>query len=402
MADTKISALTATAPALSTHRIPIAISPFGAGNNGYLTPTELAIFANVSAWTLGAGGTFTAPVTTVGSTTNIYTHQVASLGVTVTPVYTLENPTAAAAGAQQISPPFRKRARGWSTNAGGASMTCDFVEYVLPVQGAAAPTAVWNLATSINGAALTNRLQVTSNGELITTSIYQSVSGTSLSGSNIVLNATNANIRANSTTAMPNIAVGINGITFTQAANSSAWAPILLTTPGAHTAMTASTAFRSQDFTGATWTWGSGTIAIQPFTHFRSFTLAGTSGTNTATIATTIQVDPPVVGTNAAITNNYTIYHTGKEGYDQTITAGGTTGNQVINKPSGTVNIAASGTTVTVTNSLCTASSTVLAIVRTGDATAFVKNVVPSAGSFVINLGAAATGEVSIGFIVFN
>jgi len=40
MADTKISALTATSPALTTHRIPIAISPFGAGDNGYLTGAE--------------------------------------------------------------------------------------------------------------------------------------------------------------------------------------------------------------------------------------------------------------------------------------------------------------------------------------------------------------------------
>lgn len=85
-----------------------------------------------------------------------------------------------------------------------------------------------------------------------------------------------------------------------------------------------------------------------------------------------------------------------------TITAGGTTGNQTINKITGTVNIAAAGTTVTVTNSLVTASSIVYAVIRTGDATATIKNVVPASGSFVINLAAAATSEVSIGFIVFN
>lgn len=59
MADTKISALAATSPAVSTHRIPIAISPFGAGNNGYITPVELAAFANTNAWTLASGGTLT-------------------------------------------------------------------------------------------------------------------------------------------------------------------------------------------------------------------------------------------------------------------------------------------------------------------------------------------------------
>ena len=85
-----------------------------------------------------------------------------------------------------------------------------------------------------------------------------------------------------------------------------------------------------------------------------------------------------------------------------TNTATGTTGNQTINKASGTVNIAAAGTTVTVTNSLVTASSIVFAVIRTNDATAVIKNVVPGAGSFVINLNAATTAETSIGFFVIN
>ena len=98
----------------------------------------------------------------------------------------------------------------------------------------------------------------------------------------------------------------------------------------------------------------------------------------------------------------FKISSAGKPTYDSTITAGGTTGNQTINKPSGTVNIAAAGTTVTVTNSLVSTSSIVIAVVRTNDTTAYIKNVVPSAGSFVITLGAATTAEVSIGFIVNN
>jgi hypothetical protein len=88
--------------------------------------------------------------------------------------------------------------------------------------------------------------------------------------------------------------------------------------------------------------------------------------------------------------------------FNPTNTASGTTGNQTINKASGTVNIAAAGTTVTVTNSLVSASSIVYAVIRTNDATATIKNVVPSAGSFVINLGAATTAETSIGFFVIN
>lgn len=86
----------------------------------------------------------------------------------------------------------------------------------------------------------------------------------------------------------------------------------------------------------------------------------------------------------------------------KTVTAGGTTGNQTINKMAGTVNIATAGTTVTVTNSLVSATSIVFAVVRTNDGTATIKNVVPGSGSFVITLTAGATAETSIGFFVVN
>lgn len=84
------------------------------------------------------------------------------------------------------------------------------------------------------------------------------------------------------------------------------------------------------------------------------------------------------------------------------MTAGGTTGNQTINKISGSVNMAAAATSITVTNNLVTTSSIVFATVRTNDSTAVIKNVVCSAGSFVITLSAAATAETSIGFFVIN
>lgn len=83
-----------------------------------------------------------------------------------------------------------------------------------------------------------------------------------------------------------------------------------------------------------------------------------------------------------------------------TLTTAGTTGNQTINKPCGTVNFAAAATTLTVTNNLVTATSIVFATVLTNDSTAIIKNVVPSAGSFVIRLNAAATAETRVGFLV--
>ena len=85
-----------------------------------------------------------------------------------------------------------------------------------------------------------------------------------------------------------------------------------------------------------------------------------------------------------------------------TNTAAGTTGAQTINRPSGTVNFAAGSSSLVVTNSLCTTASLVFATVRTNDATAVIKNVVPAAGSFTINLNAAATAETSVGFFIIN
>jgi len=92
----------------------------------------------------------------------------------------------------------------------------------------------------------------------------------------------------------------------------------------------------------------------------------------------------------------------GKNVYLATNTPAGTTGAQTIDRPSGTVNFAAAASALTVTNALCTTSSIVFATVRTNDTTAYIKNVVPGAGSFTINLGAAATAETSVGFWIIN
>lgn len=67
-----------------------------------------------------------------------------------------------------------------------------------------------------------------------------------------------------------------------------------------------------------------------------------------------------------------------------TITGSGQTGNKTINKPCGTVRIAAAGSSVVVTNSLCLTTSRVLACCATNDTTAYVKNVVTTNGAFTI------------------
>jgi hypothetical protein len=82
--------------------------------------------------------------------------------------------------------------------------------------------------------------------------------------------------------------------------------------------------------------------------------------------------------------------------YTNTATIGAVT----INKSSGRCNIATDQTSVTVTNSLVTAASHVFAQCAGNDATAMVKSVVAAAGSFVINLSAAATTNVAVNFLV--
>jgi hypothetical protein len=87
---------------------------------------------------------------------------------------------------------------------------------------------------------------------------------------------------------------------------------------------------------------------------------------------------------------------------NRTITAIGTTGNQTINLPAGTINVAAGNSSVVLTNSLITANSLIIPFLRSNDTTA--KSVVVVAGSgtatFTLNANAAAT--VSIGFLVTN
>lgn len=85
-----------------------------------------------------------------------------------------------------------------------------------------------------------------------------------------------------------------------------------------------------------------------------------------------------------------------------TYTTAGTTGNQTINKPSGSVRIAAAGTTVTLTDNLITANSIVIPVMATVDTTAKSVASVVGSGSCVFTLNAAATAEVEIRFVVWN
>jgi hypothetical protein len=82
----------------------------------------------------------------------------------------------------------------------------------------------------------------------------------------------------------------------------------------------------------------------------------------------------------------------------------GTVGNVTINKPAGRVNLAAAGTTLTLTNSLITAASKVLLQFASapGNAVGVDLIAVPAAGSCAISVVPAVTNQTAIDFVVIN
>lgn len=86
----------------------------------------------------------------------------------------------------------------------------------------------------------------------------------------------------------------------------------------------------------------------------------------------------------------------------KTVTAGGTTGAQTINKACGSVNFAASASSLVVTNSLVSTSSVVMATVATNDATMTSVQAVAGSGSFTLYPDTAPTSETRVNFLVIN
>lgn len=97
----------------------------------------------------------------------------AGLGVTQTATsgLALVNTTAAAVGAQQISPALRYSGFGWKTTSTAASQAVDFRTYNLPVQGTTNPTALLTTEFSVNGGAYSTVNQQYSDGTFEVTSV---------------------------------------------------------------------------------------------------------------------------------------------------------------------------------------------------------------------------------------
>jgi hypothetical protein len=115
-----------------------------------------------------------------------------------------QNNTPAALGLQQISPSTVQEGQGWATTS-SASMSVKFQNYVIPVQGSASPTGNWVIQSSLNNAAFTNILTLTSAGALTVTGAFNTsstvtgttfISSTTSGGNAFISNATatNANL----------------------------------------------------------------------------------------------------------------------------------------------------------------------------------------------------------------
>jgi len=125
-------------------------------------------------------------------------------------------------------------------------------------------------------------------------------------------------------------------------------------------------------------------------------------GPNGVGIGVGNNIAPTILFEVKATTTRFSVSNAGSISIEKTITAAGTTGAQTINKASGSVNFAASATSLVVTNSLCTTSSVINATIATNDATASGLRVVAGSGSFTIYMLVAPTAETRVNFLLTN
>lgn len=96
--------------------------------------------------------------------TGLQTFNSQSLGTSTADSVLINNTTAAAVGAQQISPSLHISGNGWGTTA-GTSQSVDYRLNLLPVQGTV-PSGTLQFLSSVNGGAYTAQLQLTTAGNI--------------------------------------------------------------------------------------------------------------------------------------------------------------------------------------------------------------------------------------------
>jgi hypothetical protein len=182
----------------------------------------------------------------------------------------------------------------------------------------------------------------------------------------------------------------------------------LTVTAAADTAMTASTEAPSLYLNlSASRQFATGALTAQRAIKITAPTYRFVGASTLSDAATVAIAGPPIAGTNATITRALAFWvESGVARFDGSVqfsATATTTANPTINKPAGQVSVAIGASTVTVTNSLVSATSIILCELQFVDATfTQILSVVPGSGSFVITGNATATALTKIGFVVIN
>lgn len=344
----------------------------------------------------------------------------------------LANATAATVGLQSISPASIWQGNGWKTNATAGSQDVRFRADVLPIQGAANPTAVWRLSNSINGGAYNVGFQIGSNNTVninnpantfkyiitpaaITTAdrilnlplitgtttiavlgLAQTFSSPQTFSNGVTFNQLTGSLSATIGSSLLSVG-GSLGIYRTTNAGADITPQIGLVPFGLVTAGTSGLFFETDASSNnaLTFAMANGTRMVAR-AQIKIVNPTNTAGSEAGDLAFFTQTGGAVVAERLRLTG------AGGITVNSTQTAGGTTGAQTINKPSGSVNFAAAATTLVVTNSLATTSSNIFVQVEGTDTTFTSARITKAAGSFTITANAAATAETRVSFWVIN
>jgi hypothetical protein len=120
---------------------------------------DAAVGGGATSWSLASGGTLSGANTIIGTTTNTLKFRFNALGTTQTNGAGLlfANETAAANGAQQISPSAVFEGQGWGSGA-NTSQPVRYAMYTIPLQNTTNPLGTFVIASSINGGAYSTLL----------------------------------------------------------------------------------------------------------------------------------------------------------------------------------------------------------------------------------------------------
>ena len=325
----------------------------------------------------------------------------------------LANETPLTSAVLGSSPALKWTAPGWKTASVAASQNIDFRSYVQTASGSSAPTGLLIFDSQVNGAGYSSGFNISTAGNVgiglgnVAAGNKLQVSGAAQATSFVADFGSAAAIdypfdlrrTAHGNSVPANAGLGIK---FTYREAAGLWEPDKIISKVEATSggiVTTSLSVETHDNESVNAALGKAFIiygrkaGVNVSSPLASFHIKGKTSDN---------LESALLVQNSTPSDIFKIRNDGQISVWATNTAAGTTGAQTINKPSGTVNFAAGATSLTVTNSLCTTTSIVIPVIRTNDATATIKNVVPASGSFTINLTAAATAETSVGFLIIN